>query len=94
MSSDDFSGVDISKIQEDIVKLIGQKAALYQELHECIKARDSKRIAELLVENAADDIDLVMKIRHDAKIDPGQPLGDSKEKLKLLLFMHLGLKDG
>ena len=94
MAPDD-SGIDLSKIQTNIVELVYQKIILYDELLKVIKTRDTRKIIEVVAENTADDIDWIMDMRYAAKTDPSPSLGDiKKEDLKQLLFRHLGLESG
>lgn len=93
MAPDDVSGIDVNEIQKNILELVNQKAILRKELYECMRTRDGRKLVELLVENAADDVELVMKLRYIGMADPDPSLDDAeKEALKLLMFTHLGLR--
>ena len=86
--------MDLLKVAEEVAKLVDAKADFNKMLFNVLQTKDKNKLIEILVEDAAYDIQLMGRLTHILGLDPTPPLSDiTTENIKKKMFKILELSD-
>ena len=86
--------MDSLEVAAEVMKLVDRKADFNRALYEILQTKDKDKMIEILIENAAYDIQSIGRMAYVAGLDPTSPLDDmTTEALKRKLFRIAGLSN-